>query len=115
MEVKYEKNRVQEIFVDHTKLIKNVGMETAKALKKRVNQIKASVNFQRWLDARLGTPHRLTGNSQGYYGVSLTPNMRLVLKPETNDYSPESLSKCTIVVVKGVCDYHGDKTNWLIS
>jgi len=115
VEVKYENKRLQELFSDHSKLVKKLGMNMTRAIKKRTNEIKASVSFQQWLDTRLGNPHQLVGDLRDYYGVSLTSNVRLILRPEANDHSPESLSKCITVVVKGVCDYHGDKTDWTIS
>ena len=105
MEIKYENERVQKLFSNYAALIKHIGNETARALKKRLDQIRASVSFQSWLDSQLGRPHPLAGNGQyRYYGVSVTSNVRLVLRPETDGYSPESLSKCTVVAVKGVCD-----------
>lgn len=116
MEIKYENGRVQKIFSDYSIVTKRVGFEITKTLKKRIEQIRAAVNFQNWLITKLGNPHPLTeGSGYRYYGVSVTPNVRLILRPDTCDHSPESFSKCTAVVVKGVCDYHGDKTNWFIS
>jgi proteic killer suppression protein/toxin YoeB len=115
MEIKYENGRVQKAFSDYSVLSREIGFEITKALKKRIDQLKASVDFQRWLDARLGKPHLLTGNEKRYYGVSITANVRLILRPGTNDHSPESLSTCKVVIVKGVGDYHGGKTNWIIA
>jgi proteic killer suppression protein/toxin YoeB len=114
MEIKYANGRVQKPFSDYSVLIKTVGLEMTRAIKKRIDQIRAFENFQNWLKAQLGSPHQLRGNMRDYYGVSVTSNVRLILKPEADDYSLESLSKCTVIVVKGVCDYHGDKTNWII-
>lgn len=116
MEIQYENERIKKIFLNYHSMIKLIGVEKTKAVKKRLDQIKASVNFQRWLDTRLGDPHSLTEfGKYSYYGVSVTSNYRLVLRPGTEDNSAESLLTCTIVVVKGVCDYHGDKTNWIVS
>jgi proteic killer suppression protein/toxin YoeB len=115
MEIRYESKRVQKIFLDYSVWNKYIGIDTARPLKKRIDHLKASPSFQKWLETRLGKPHPLTGAGEyKYYGVSVTPNVRLVLRPETDDYSFDSLSLCTVVVLKGVCDYHGGKTNWII-
>ena len=115
MKIEFENRRVEKIFSNYHEMIRIIGFEKTRAVKKRLDQLKAAVSFQKWLDARLGNPHSLTGFERGkYYGVSVTSNYRLVLRAETEDHSAESLSLCTIVVVKGVCDYHGGKTNWII-
>ena len=28
--------------------------------------------------------------------------------------APEEVTKSTDIIIKGVCDYHGDKENWFI-
>jgi proteic killer suppression protein/toxin YoeB len=84
MEINYTSNRVKKAFSDYSALVKSVGSDMTKAIKKRIDQIKAFVNFQDWLNAQLGTPHQLAGNMRGYYGVSVTSNVRLILKPETD-------------------------------
>jgi proteic killer suppression protein/toxin YoeB len=112
MEIKYENGRVRKVFSDYQVLIRCVGLEITRSIKKRLNEIGASANFQSWLNTQLGKPHSLVGSDD--YAVSINSNLRLVLQPETNDNSLGSLLKCKSVVVKGVCDYHGGKTNWII-
>lgn len=92
---------------------RKIGTQMAKAFKKRIIQIKASNNFSIFLKTGLGSPHPLSGNLEGYYGVNLTANFRLVIQPQTDSYDPKSLILCDTVIVKGVMDYHGGKYKWI--
>lgn len=94
---------------------KAIGFELTRAVKKRYDQLKAANNFSLYLSTGLGKPHALVGEN-GCYGVHITANWRLVIKPLTDDLSPESLKKCDTIQIKGVVDYHGKgaKNNWLI-
>lgn len=98
---------------DYDWIDRKIGTQMAKAFKKRIVQIKAANNFSIFLKVGLGNPHPLSGNLEGYYGVNLTANFRLVIKPVTDLYDPQSLLLCDTVVVKGVMDYHGGKYKWI--
>ena len=95
-------------------IVKKIGLSMTKILKKRVLQIKASDNFAIYLKTGLGKPHPLDGELEGCYGISITANFRLVIKPITNAYDIKSLSQCDTILVKGVVDYHGGKCNWIL-
>lgn len=95
-------------------MIKKVGLETTRSVKKHIDRLNASCSFQGFLTLGLGKPHLLTGNLDGYYSVSVNANMRLILKPDGDNYNVESLKKCTVVIVKGLGDYHGGKIEWFI-
>lgn len=118
IEIKYDSPRVEKYFSDPTynKLVKEIGLELTRATKKRIDQIKSAVNFQAYLQYGLGKPEHLVDNqdSQNCYSVRLTGNYRLIIKPEANDLSSEQLSNCNGIIIKGVCDYHGGKTNWIL-
>lgn len=94
-------------------IARKIGTQMAKAFKKRILQIKASNNFAIFLKTGLGGAHPLSGNLEGCYGVNLTANFRLVIKPVTDSYDPKSLMLCDTVIVKGVMDYHGGKYKWI--
>jgi proteic killer suppression protein/toxin YoeB len=84
-----------------------MGFDLQKKLKITLNRLDAAVNFNEFLALGLGKPHPLYNNLKGYYGVTLTGNVRLIIKPK------ETLDS-DIFIVKGVCDYHGEKENWII-
>lgn len=74
----------------------------------------ASPNFQLFISLGLGKPHRLYGDLNKCYGISITGNYRLIVKPVCNEIDINSLKCCDTVIVKGVVDYHGEKYNWII-
>ena len=122
MQITYEDSSVKELFQDlckiqmHQGLMKRqIGAELTRSVKKRFDQLRAANNFYIYLSTGLGKPHLLTGMA-GCYGVHVTANWRLVIKPITEDTSPESLKKCDTIQIKGVVDYHGkgSKNNWII-
>ncbi len=85
-----------------------------KSVIKRKNQLIASENFNQFTETGLGKPHRLYGDFNFYYGITVSANVRLIVKPKTIDLSTESLKNCDIIILKGVVDYHGEKINWII-
>ncbi len=95
-------------------LQKKTENDILKALVRRKNQLIAFDTFSNFLNGAPGKPHSLEGNLKGYYGVSLTANYRLVIKPKSTDLSAESLKSCDTVILKGVEDYHGRTSNWII-
>lgn len=60
------------------RLSKQIGKERAKTMKKRIDQLKASVNFAQYLLTGLGKPHLLEGNCIDY-------NKSDPLDPEKSD------------------------------
>lgn len=99
---------------DYSWVVKNIGLQMSKIVKKRILQLKSSNNFAIYLKTGLGKPHPLDGDLEGCYGISITANYRLVVRPLTEAYDAKSLSRCETVLVKGVVDYHGGKYNWIL-
>lgn len=116
MQFTYENKNIKRAIDenDYNWVVKSMGLQMTKILKKRILQMKASNNFAIYLTAGLGKPHLLDGDLSGCYGISITANYRLVVKPITDAYDVKSLSQCDTVLVKGVVDYHGGKYNWIL-
>ncbi|HBR35088.1 MAG TPA: hypothetical protein DD734_10665 [Firmicutes bacterium] len=114
MQIEYESESVEKIFNDFNLMRKMIGNDRARAIKKRIDQLKASVSFGIYLTTRLGKPHPLYGNLKGYYGIVITGNVRLIAKPNVKSFEPEALKDCDTVILRGVVDYHGGKNEWLI-
>lgn len=95
---------------------KAVGAELTKAVKKRYNQIIAFSSFLALQQSGIGKMESLEGGRKGLYSLRISANYRLIVKPEANDLSSESLKKCDTLTIKGVIDYHGKGTkyNWII-
>ena len=114
MNIEVHNQKVEKIIDDDSKLIKKIGIELAKKVRLRINQMKASPNFKAYLDYGLGKPHPLTGDLDDLYGIFLNKNIRLVVEPLVEKRDDESLIICESVNIKGVVEYHGDKKEWLI-
>ena len=107
MRIEYESKKVEKLLVDFDTLYRRLGFELQKKLKTTLDRLDAVENFTEFLSLGLGRPHPLKNNLKGYYGVTLTGNIRLILKPKNGLDS-------SVYIVKGVCDYHGEKNEWII-
>jgi plasmid maintenance system killer protein len=112
--VEYESESVRIIFNNFETMKKEIGKDRARAIKKRIDQLKASDNFSIYLTTGLGKPHPLYENLKGYYGITITANIRLIVKPDVESLDPEALKECDTVIIKGVMDYHRRKNEWII-
>ena len=122
MEIDYENSEIQKYFSDlcdvqnsKNLLQRKIGQQLARKSKQRIDQLKSSATFQKYLNLHLGNPHSLTGNMETYYGVDLDKHTRLIIQPVPPDLSSEALKICETVKIIGIVDYHGDKNEWLIS
>lgn len=112
--IEYENKSIKKYFDNLDLMKRKIGKEKTKAVKLRLNQLGASANFSIYLKTGLGKPHPLSENLKGYYGISISANVRLVVRPDTVDLQPKNLEQCETVIIKGVMDYHGRKINWFI-
>lgn len=109
MQLEINDNRLKKIINDPNKLIKKVGLEMAKKMHQRFNELRASSNFKQYLDNGIGRPHPLTGNLYNLFGISLNKNYRLIVEPLIDGLDVESLHECKKIEIKGVMDYHDGK------
>ena len=114
MQLEINDNRLKKIINDPNKLIKKVGLEMAKKMHQRFNELIASSNFKQYLDNGIGRPHPLTVNLYNLFGISLNKNYRLIVEPLIDGLDVESLHECKKIEIKGVMDYHDGKYVWLI-
>lgn len=123
MHIEYEDSKVQELFEDLNDIqnsknimIKEIGLELTKAVKRKYNQIIAFTTFSALIESRIGKIESLSGDKLGDYSLRLTANYRLIITPIIEDRSVETLKICDTIIIKGVMDYHGKgaKNNWII-
>lgn len=114
MDIEVHNPKVEKIINNDDKLIRKIGINLAKKVKQRINEMKASPNFKDYLDYGLGKPHPLSCDLDDLYGISLTQNIRLIVEPLIEKRDDESLRICKNVNIKGVVEYHGEKKEWLI-
>lgn len=114
MQLEIHDQKLEKLINKPNKLIEKVGMEMARKIHQRFNEIKASQNFKEYLDYGIGKPHPLTGNLDNLFGISLNKNYRLVVEPLIEKLDDNSLKECKKINIKGVVDYHDGKCKWLI-
>lgn len=110
MLITYANQKVEKYFTDYIKMQQKLPFEWVKAIKKQILYFKSSATFAEYLKLGLGKPHPLI-NREGFYGIHITPNIRLVVKPNLEN---NSIEICQELEIEGVCDYHGNKENWYI-
>lgn len=109
MEIEFDDKKVQQYFDDFSLMARKKGLELTKIIKRRVEQLKAATTFTDYLKTGLGKPHALTGDKKDLFAISITGNIRLIVKPCSDDLSYEALLMCKKIIIKGVEDYHGGK------
>lgn len=114
MQLEINDNKLKKLINDPNKLIKKVGLEVARKIHQRFNELRATSNFKEYLDNSIGKPHPLTGNLDKLFGISLNRNYRLIVEPMVNSLDDKSLRECKKINIKGVMDYHDGKYVWLI-
>jgi len=114
IDISYVSSRVEQDFTDYDRMKRKIGNYETRAAKKRMDQIKAAISFYEYLILKLGNPHRLRGNLSDRYAVSITDNIRLIIKPLCENLNPDTLKSCNEIEVKGVVKYHEGKEEWLI-
>jgi len=110
--------KIEKILNDDKLLMRTVDVQFAKMIRKREQDLKSFNNFWDYLQYGLGKPHSLEDSKgkkdEGYYGISLTDNYRLIVKPKCKTNDSESLKECEEVIIIGVKDYHGKNEKWLM-
>ena len=114
MQLEINDNKLLKLINDPNKLIKKVGLEMARKIHQRFNELRASSNFKEYLDNGIGKPHPLTGKLDNLFGISLNKNYRLIVEPLTDGLDDESLRACKKIEIKGVMDYLDGKYVCLI-
>lgn len=111
MKVNYDNQRIAKIFTDFNKMKRKIPSDWVRLLKKHLDRLDASDNFGVFLSIGVGKPEELSGYHAITYSIRITANVRLIIELRGNN----DAKLCDEYVVKGVCDYHGDKNNWYIS
>jgi len=81
LQLEVHDQKLEKLLNDSNKLIRKIGLEMAKIVKKRFNEMKASPNFKEYVGYGLGKPHPLTGSLDKLYGIHLNKNYRLIVEP----------------------------------
>ena len=114
LQIEADNRRLEKKLNDIESLKKIIGIDMTRALKQRIDQLRAADNFKEYLDIGLGGPHPLVGNLDNLFGIKINRHYRLIVEPLSEKLDDDSLRKCKKVNLKGVADYHDGKCEWLI-
>lgn len=114
MQLELHNQKLEKLLNNQNKLVRKIGLEMSRMIKRRFNEMKSSPNFKEYLNYGLGKPHPLTGDLDKLYGINLNKNYRLIIEPLVEKFDDISLKECKNVNVKGVVDYHDGKIEWFI-
>lgn len=109
VKIDFDNSVVRSFFEDFNKMKVKKGVQMTKIIKRRYDQIEATESFYDLLTNGIGKPHRLYGNRDGCYAISISGNIRMIVQPVCEDLSMNSFKKCKKLIIKGVEDYHGEK------
>ncbi len=82
MNVTYKTNRIQKICTVSQIAEKKYGLEMAKKISLRIQQIKAAVSVEMMIEYNIGRCHPLVNNRKGQYAVDLVHPYRLVFEKQ---------------------------------
>lgn len=111
MEITYINKKVEKYFLDYQKMQKKLSPDWVRAIKNHMEHLEMVACFGFFLDLRVGRPEQLKSQKGIRYSLHVSSNVRLVLKLNATQ---DTIRVCSKVEVEGVCDYHGEKTNWYI-
>ena len=114
LQIEADNRRLEKKLSDIENLKKTIGIDMTRALKQRIDQLRAADNFKEYLEIGLGDPHPLIGNLDNLFGIKINRNYRLIVEPLSKKLDDDSLRKCKKVNLKGVADYHDGKCEWII-
>lgn len=111
MKITFANGKVEKYFSDYSKLQRAVNPAWVRIIVKQMNALRAAEKFEDFLALGLWHPEPLSGKDSECWSIRISGNVRMIIKPSTDG---KSVMICSEVEVEGVCDYHGDKSNWYI-
>ena len=67
MQIEADNKRLEKKLCNIENLKKTIGIDMTRALKLRIDQLRAADNFKEYLDIGLGDPHPLVGNLDNFF------------------------------------------------
>ena len=104
MDIEYASRTLEKSLVDQRSITRHYG-KTARSLIHRLSDLRVADNLSQITHLPPPRRHKLTGNLEGCWGIDLSKNQRLVVRP-VGDYDPNDLSTVTRVRIEDIQDYH---------
>lgn len=100
MTVTFRTKQLERCYVDHKAAVREFGKDVARRYIARINIIKYTASFQELVGIGVLRCHPLKGDRAGYYALTLTGFMRLIISLED-----ESM---TVVRIEEVSKHYDD-------
>ncbi len=104
MEIEYSTNKLQKILTDPRLIKKYYGNDYNKIVN-RLSELAAADNLAEIPETPPPRRHKLNGNLDGCWGISISPNDRIIIKPIGN-FDMNDLSSIKMVSIVDIQDYH---------
>lgn len=98
LQISYKNKKIERICTDTSYARKKHGIDMAKKIHQRINEIKASNDVENMLRYGIGRCHELKGDKSGEYAVDLVHPYRLIFSVKRNEI--------VIALIKEIIDYH---------
>lgn len=117
LEITYKNNNVKEYCTDFRLIQRKLGIQLAKKISQRMDELKSCNNVYNLLTCGIDNPHLLIGDKEGCIGWDLTNTIRLIIK-FCESFSGKDMEESKNIVeveIEGVIDYHGGNRKWIIN
>jgi proteic killer suppression protein len=112
LDVEYKTKKLERVCTSLKEARKAHGVEMAKVIMQRIQELKMFDNVDQLLDNKIGGCHPLLGNRKGEYAMDLRGPYRLIFKERTNEkLSEEDVREVdenflVLVCIMNIEDYH---------
>ena len=110
MNILFKDDKEKEMYQNPDTLRKKFGLQIAKMITKRIQELQAFSSIGELLSSGIGKGHFLKGDYKHCLALSLTGNYRLIVQPffeDDTDFSVLKTHNLNIVIIIKVEDYHG--------
>lgn len=104
MEIEYVDKSMMKT-LESEQLIRRKHGDIAKKLILRMSDLRVADNLSQITHLPPPRRHKLTGNWEGCWGIDLSKNQRLIIRP-VGKFDPDDLATMTKIRVEGIEDYH---------
>ena len=105
MDIEYANNGMKRVLGDQRLIAKKYG-DVARNLINRMSDLRVASSLSDISHLPPPRRHKLTGNYEGCWGIDLSRNKRLIIRP-IGDFNPDDLTTITAIRIEDInIDYH---------
>ena len=104
MQLEYADNKMKKI-MENERLINRFYTSLSTGIKNRLSELRAADSLKEIPEVPPPKRHKLSGDKSDHWGVSVSKNFRMVLKP-IGEYDINDLSSIKAVKITKIEDYH---------